>query len=142
MTSERDYYAVAKKILWPHTIIPFGVMILIDYVQMVASLVKIAAACWIMVQAFGFAIGFWAGGMVKVSRGQLLEFWQSFFNLRIAVALPTIALGRDMIDWLLTDIKSEEKEPGTEQTVSTESESPTEIPTTQADKDPPALPDE
>lgn len=82
-------YEQIKAALWPHFLVPLAVIVLLEYVQLLAVVARIGAASYLMVYSLGFAVGIWAGLMGAAGSEQ----WKKFTEMKITEAIPSIKIG-------------------------------------------------
>lgn len=96
-------YEQIKAALWPHFLVPLAVIVLLEYVQLMAVIVRIGAASYLMAYSMGFAVGIWAGLMAESGSEQ----WQKFVGMKIVSVIPSIKIGANLAIAMVAEDKTD-----------------------------------
>jgi hypothetical protein len=88
-----------KYLLWPF-LIPLGIVVVLDYAQIIAKTAQLLCAAYIIVQGAGFLLGVWLGMLARLG---VDSPWQDVLKYRINKFLPTIKWGKLATDWSLSE---------------------------------------
>lgn len=95
-------YTRLKSLLWPHTIVPITVVILIDYVRILGTLAQVLAGAYLAVQLLAYGVGFGLGSALHFKAESP---WGQLFNLQAARFFPLLGAGRDTFTYLMSEAK-------------------------------------
>lgn len=102
------WYERLKALLWPHTLVPFAVIVAIDYVNLVGHIVQILLGAYVAMQLLSFGLGAVGGIMARFNTKTP---WREVLSTNLATALPLVGAGFQFSDWLFAE------RPGLETTV-------------------------
>lgn len=94
-------YETVKRYLWPHTLAPLALIVLLDYAAILAILVQIAAGTWLGLQIIAGPLGFVAAALAHFSESSP---WADVFKYRIMRFFPLAGGGKLAFDYLLTEV--------------------------------------
>lgn len=100
MDKYEQYFHASKKYLWPHVLGPFAVLVLIQYLQILSSVVVGLTIAWLLLLFTGFLLGAYTAGCTKVSPSSHMG---ELTKLRLFTTIPTIAWGHQLIMWVLSE---------------------------------------
>ena len=94
------WYERAKRILWPHVLVPLAAMVVIDYVALVGHIVQGLLAGYVLMQALVCGVGMFAGMMTRLNAK---SHWATIGNYNGAALFPLIGIGFEAATWMLTE---------------------------------------
>ena len=100
MDKYEQYIQVSKKYLWPHVLGPFAVLVLIQYLQVLSSVVVGLTISWLLLLFTGFLLGMYVAGCTRLNASSPMA---ELTKLRLFTAIPTIAWGYQLIVWVLSE---------------------------------------
>ncbi len=98
--SKKDKYEFMLKHLSRPVLIPLAIIVLIDYVQLLSTLVKVCIVFYVLTQAAGFIIGFWIAAATKLNENYA---YKDVFKFKLCSLIPTIFVGKNLFNWAVSD---------------------------------------
>lgn len=94
------WYEQAKRLLWPHLLVPLAVMVGLDYLTAFAVLLQVAAGAYMALQTFAVGVGLWAAMMVHFKSDSP---WADVRRYNISRVFPLIGIGYEAFGWLIAE---------------------------------------
>ena len=91
-----------KRLFWPHTIGALAIIVLVDYLTIVATLVQIVAFAWLMMQLAALPLGFAAAATSVFSERSV---YRDLFGYRIVRFFPLLTLGKTFFDHIMSELQ-------------------------------------
>lgn len=93
-------YQTLKRYLWPHTLGPLAVIILIDYVRLLGTFTQVLLGVYLALQSLALLGGFAAAAAIRLNDGSP---WQQLFQYNISKFFPLLEAGRAAFNYLMTE---------------------------------------
>lgn len=101
-------YEQLKRLLWPHLLVPLGLLVAIDYLSLLSGLLYGVAVVYVLTQVAMLALGFFCGAAWHLGKESA---WAEIRKYNIVRAFPMIPLGFGYAEWILSCKEAELEAP-------------------------------
>jgi hypothetical protein len=103
----RENLIRVAKLVGPYALVPIGVCLFLDYLQVIATVVKVLAGGWLALLGVSLLLGFGLGMHIKLKADSV---WKDLRRYNLVQVMPSLRWGIDLADWLFQEIQDEYEE--------------------------------